>query len=159
MVRLKRASFILSPLRGWLFSSMSITAAIIRIPLRGFEITTANHAEKYPLYFQHFKIRISPSPFLFQVCFLKVNLLKLKFYMDITSIRQELHNYLEVAKDKKVKAIYTMVEDDIKESAVEYSEEFKAELNRRVEHYLNGGKMVTPVQMRKRLKAILKKRK
>jgi hypothetical protein len=79
--------------------------------------------------------------------------------MNTTAIRQELHNYLEVADDKKLKAIYVMVEDEIKDTTVEYTDEFKAELDRRVNHYLNGGKMVSPSEMNKRLQAIRKKRK
>ena len=34
--------------------------------------------------------------------------------MKAAAIRRELHNYLEVAGDKKLKAIYTMVEEKIK---------------------------------------------
>jgi hypothetical protein len=79
--------------------------------------------------------------------------------MNTAAIRQELHNYLEVADDKKLKAIYVMVEDEIKDTAVEYTDEFKAELDRRVNHYLSGGKMVSPSEMNKRLQAIRKKRK
>ena len=52
-----------------------------------------------------------------------------------------------------------MVEDEIKETIVEYSTEFKAELDNRVNYYLNGGKMVTPSEMNKRLRAVRKKRK
>lgn len=44
--------------------------------------------------------------------------------MNSTAIRQKLHNYLEVANDKKIKAIYTTVEDAIEE--VEYTDEFRA---------------------------------
>lgn len=79
--------------------------------------------------------------------------------MNTAAIRQELHNYLEVADDKKLKAIYVMVEDEIKDTTVEYTDEFKAELDRRVSYYLNGGKMVSPSEMNKRLQAIRKKRK
>lgn len=71
--------------------------------------------------------------------------------MSSATIKEQLHNYLEIADDKKLKAIYTMVEDEIREFTVEYSDEFKAELDRRVNHYLNGGKMVTPAEMNKRL--------
>ena len=79
--------------------------------------------------------------------------------MNISAIRKQLHNYLEVADDKKINAIFIMVEDDIKDSAVTYTEEYKAELDRRVDYYLNGGKMVSPEQMNKRINAIRKKRK
>ena len=62
--------------------------------------------------------------------------------MDITNIRQQLHGYIEAADDKKITAIYTMVEDEIKDTIIEYSPEFKADLDNRVSYYLKGGKMV-----------------
>ena len=77
--------------------------------------------------------------------------------MNTTAIRQQLHNYLEVAKDKKLKAIYTMIEEEIKESAVEYTDEFKAELDRRYADYKSGkAKMVTAEESHKRIQKILK---
>ncbi len=79
--------------------------------------------------------------------------------MTTTNIRQQLHNYLEVADDKKLNSIYIMVEDEIKETMVEYSPEFKAELNNRVNYYLNGGKMIFPIEMNRRLQVLRKKRK
>ncbi len=36
--------------------------------------------------------------------------------MDTATIRQQLHNYLEVADDKKIKAIYTIIENDVREN-------------------------------------------
>ena len=79
--------------------------------------------------------------------------------MNTATIRQQLHKYLEVADDKKVNAIYTMVEDEIKEIVVEYSAEFKDELDKRVSYYLEGGKMISPAIMNKRLQTLRKKRK
>lgn len=78
--------------------------------------------------------------------------------MDTATIRQQLHDYLEVADDRKIKAIYTMVEDEINEALIEYSPEFKAELDKRVDYYLNGGKMISPAEMNKRLQSLRKKR-
>lgn len=78
--------------------------------------------------------------------------------MDTITIREQLHQYLEVAGDEKLQAIYVMLEDAIKELKVEYSEEYKAELDRRVEYYLNGGQMITPVEMNNRLLTIREKR-
>lgn len=40
--------------------------------------------------------------------------------MNAVNTRQQSHGYLEVADDKKINAIYTMVEDKIKETIVEY---------------------------------------
>ncbi len=79
--------------------------------------------------------------------------------MNALSIKQQLHGYLEVADDKKLKAIYTMVEAEIKEATIEYTPSLKAELDRRVDYYLNGGKMVSSSEMNKRLQKIRKKRK
>jgi len=78
--------------------------------------------------------------------------------MDTATLREPLHEYLEVAEDKKINAIYTMVEDEIKEIIVEYSPEFKDELDKRVTHYLEGGKMISPATMNKRLQTLRKKR-
>ena len=82
--------------------------------------------------------------------------------MNTENIRERLHNYLEIADDKKLKAIYVMVEDEIEdeinETAVEHSIKFKAELDERVNYYLKGGKMITPAEMNKRLQSRRKKR-
>jgi len=78
--------------------------------------------------------------------------------MNTATIRQQLHEYLEIADDKKINAIYTMVEDEIKEIIVEYSPEFKDELDKRVSYYLNGGKMISSATMNKRLQNLRKKR-
>jgi hypothetical protein len=78
--------------------------------------------------------------------------------MNTVTIKEQLHNYLEIADDKKLKAFYVMVEDEIRETSVSYSEVFKKELNNRVNQYLKGDKMVTPSEMNKRLQRIRKKR-
>ncbi len=77
--------------------------------------------------------------------------------MNTSAIRQELHNYLEVAEDKKVKAIYTMMQESIQQSTVDYSDEFKVELDSRNESYKNGSaKMITAQESKKRIQKILK---
>jgi hypothetical protein len=79
--------------------------------------------------------------------------------LNTAAIRQKLHNYLEVATDKKVKAIYTIIEDEIEETKVEYSREFKAVLDTRYAGYKNGrAKMITADESKKRLAKILKGR-
>lgn len=78
--------------------------------------------------------------------------------MNTVTIKEQLHNYLEIADDKKLKAFYIMVEDEIIETSVSYSEEFKKELDKRVNQYLKGDKMVSPSEMNKRLQRIRKKR-
>lgn len=76
--------------------------------------------------------------------------------MSTTEIRQKLHQYLEVANDKKVKAIYTMVEGEIEDTSAEYSDELKQELDRRQESYIRGAaKMISAAESKKRIEKIL----
>ena len=77
--------------------------------------------------------------------------------MTTIAIRQQLHNYLEVAENKKIKAIYTMMEEEIKESAVKYTDEFKAKLDKRYADYKSGkAKMIAAEESKKRIHRILK---
>jgi putative addiction module component (TIGR02574 family) len=77
--------------------------------------------------------------------------------MNTTAIRQKLHSYLEVANGKKIKAIYTMIEDTIEEAGVDYTDEFKAELDRRHAAYKDGSeKAVTATESKKRIQKLLK---
>jgi hypothetical protein len=59
--------------------------------------------------------------------------------MTITAIREKLQEYIKTADDKKIKAIFTLVESDIEN---EYNwwedKEFVAELNDRVKRYEEG---------------------
>lgn len=77
--------------------------------------------------------------------------------MNSAAIRQKLHSYLEVADDKKVKAIYAIMEAEIEESAIVYTEEFKKELDERYAAYKSGrAKMITSLESKKRVQKILK---
>ncbi len=77
--------------------------------------------------------------------------------MSTATLRQKLHSYLEIADDKKVKAIYAIMENDIEESAMEYSDEIKKELDHRYADYKSGkAKMITASESRKRVQKILK---
>ena len=77
--------------------------------------------------------------------------------MNTASIRQKLHSYLEVADDKKIKAIYAIIENDIAESALEYSNEIKKELDMRYGSYKSGkAKIITADESKKRVQKILK---
>jgi hypothetical protein len=57
--------------------------------------------------------------------------------MRTTQIKQQLHDYIDSAEDKKLKAIYTLLEDDITEGFV-LSNEQKSELDRRYSNHQNG---------------------
>ncbi|MFM7431588.1 MAG: hypothetical protein KA713_17345 [Chryseotalea sp. WA131a] len=59
--------------------------------------------------------------------------------MKTVEIREKLHHYIETAQDKKVKAIYAMVEDEIQETYDYWNDdEFLTELRRRQESYISG---------------------
>ena len=59
--------------------------------------------------------------------------------MDTVTIRQKLQDYIKVAEDKKVKAIYIMVEDEINASG-EWceNEELMSELDKRSANLKSG---------------------
>ena len=58
--------------------------------------------------------------------------------MRTSEIRQKLFDYIRVADDKKVKAIYTMIENEIKEDANIWTDEFLEELNNRTAEFEHG---------------------
>lgn len=59
--------------------------------------------------------------------------------MKTIEIKQKLYHYIETAQDKKLKAIYTMVEDEIEEIYNFWDDEdFVAELKRREQAYSDG---------------------
>ena len=57
--------------------------------------------------------------------------------MSSAQIRQRLHDYIDIAEDKKLKAIYTLLQDHINDG-YQLTEEQKAELDRRLNDYKNG---------------------
>jgi uncharacterized membrane protein len=59
--------------------------------------------------------------------------------MKTVDIRQKLHQYIETAEDKKVKAIFAMIEEEIEETSDHWKDEkFVAELEKRKAAYQNG---------------------
>jgi hypothetical protein len=58
--------------------------------------------------------------------------------MTTSVLRKKLTEYLKVADDKKIKAIYTMVEDEIDTMANDWDEAFVKELNSRGKSFENG---------------------
>jgi hypothetical protein len=58
--------------------------------------------------------------------------------MTTTAIREKLVNYLQIADEKKLKAIYTMVEDEINTAANDWEDDFIKELKRRSKSFING---------------------
>ncbi len=77
--------------------------------------------------------------------------------MSTVRIRQKLHNYLEIVGDKKVKAMYALFEEEIEQAGIEYTDEFKEELNKRYDYYKNGAKMITAEEANARIEKIIQK--
>lgn len=75
--------------------------------------------------------------------------------MTTVAMRKKLHDYLDTAADKKIKAIYTMVEDELAEEKEDYTDEFKAELDRRYEEYLKDGITISKAEVDKRIRKII----
>ena len=68
--------------------------------------------------------------------------------MKTKELKEKLHNYIETADGKKLKAIYTMVEEEIDETDNCWEDEvFIAGLERREKEHLNGIQML--IQWRK----------
>jgi len=57
--------------------------------------------------------------------------------MRTAQIKQQLHDYIDSAENKKLKAIYTLLENDIAED-YQLSQEQKDELDRRYADHING---------------------
>ena len=58
--------------------------------------------------------------------------------MTVTAIRQRLIDYLEDADDKKIKAIYILLEDDIEQGQFTLSNEQIAIVEKEKDQYLKG---------------------
>ncbi|RYY14350.1 MAG: hypothetical protein EOO04_30345 [Chitinophagaceae bacterium] len=59
--------------------------------------------------------------------------------MSTSNIRHKLYDYIRVAEDRKVKAIYTMLEDEIEETYKYWNDqEFVADLEKRSADYKTG---------------------
>ncbi|MBL7762990.1 MAG: hypothetical protein JNL23_06135 [Chitinophagaceae bacterium] len=74
--------------------------------------------------------------------------------MTTTTLRKRLVDFLQTADEKKVKAIYTLFQEEIEAGYPEYDTELKKELDRRIEYYKTGGVTISAAEMKKRLRAV-----
>lgn len=65
-------------------------------------------------------------------------MLEINTVMTTTTIREKLVDYLQFAEEKKLKAIYTMVEDEINTAANDWDDDFMKVLERRSKSFING---------------------
>jgi hypothetical protein len=68
--------------------------------------------------------------------------------MTTLAIREKLSNYMQVADDKKVKAMYALLKDDIKYEERISIEQYNKEINEAVAE-VKAGKYVTQAEMEK----------
>ncbi len=79
--------------------------------------------------------------------------------MTILRIRKSLQEYIRFADEKKVKALFTMVEDDIKQKQELWAnDEFVGEMTKRsLDMEINNVKGISLEEVQKKAKSILKK--
>ena len=58
--------------------------------------------------------------------------------MTTTAIRKKLADYIKVADEEKIKAIYTLVSDEINTEANDWDPAFNEELDKRRKSFING---------------------
>ena len=69
----------------------------------------------------------------------KVDLFTLKYItMTTDAIREKLISYVQMAEEKKIRAIYTMVEDDMHTEENDWTNEFESEMNQRSNEVTEG---------------------
>jgi predicted transcriptional regulator len=68
--------------------------------------------------------------------------------MTTLAIREKLSNYMQVADDKKVKAMYALLKDDIKHEERISIEQYNKEIDEAVAE-VKAGKYVTQAEMEK----------
>jgi hypothetical protein len=82
-----------------------------------------------------FKDRVTKDTFEFE--FKKLNLYETETVMAPSTIKDKLHHYIDTADEKKLLAIYTILEDEIEGEYFYTQDEIKMFYDRRQQH-LNG---------------------
>lgn len=71
--------------------------------------------------------------------------------MTTTAIRQKLVNYMKVAEDKKIKAMYALLEEDIEHSCEITIDQYNKELDEAESEFKNG-EYITQEEMIKQVR-------
>lgn len=73
-----------------------------------------------------------------------------------TTLKEKLHQYIDTAEERKLQAIYIMVEDEI-ECDEDYTDEFKNELDKRFAKYKLDGITIEETDANQRIDALMQK--
>lgn len=76
--------------------------------------------------------------------------------MSTETIRKRLHQYIETAGGKKIRAIFTLFEEEIQQLEWEYSDQFKEELDKRMSRLKKGGAMINGKDAGREVSQLLK---
>ena len=69
------------------------------------------------------------------------------------AMRKKLHQFIDTVEEKKLKAMYTIFEDEIENY---YTDEFKTMLNDRVAEYERTGVSISRKESQKRIKKLMR---
>ncbi len=79
--------------------------------------------------------------------------------MSTADIRQKLFEYIRFADEKKIKAIYVILEDEIAEKHEQWSKEFEDEILRRIDDFESGkDKGISRKEVTKKVADLAKRR-
>ncbi len=78
--------------------------------------------------------------------------------MQTDIIRQRLHQFIEGAEENKLKAIYTLLEEQIEQNEWEYTDEFKVTLDKRYEDNKHGKGIVSGEEANRQIGDLLNKK-
>lgn len=74
------------------------------------------------------------------------------------ALREKLHHFIDNVEDKKIEAMYILFEQEIEEEDI-YTDEFKAELDKRYANYKSGNtEMITAKESKRRINNMLKEK-
>lgn len=76
--------------------------------------------------------------------------------MTTVAIRKKLVDYMQIADDKKIKAMYALLEDDIEQDELEYSPDLRQKLDKAYSDYKNGDKLIPASAANKEINKILR---
>lgn len=79
--------------------------------------------------------------------------------MGVTEIREKLHTYISIADDKKVKALFTMIESDLEKYDWWKNEKFIKELDKEYNDFKAGkAKSYSLQELKKDIQAVKNKK-